>query len=116
VLLLRGELAVGVDLAFADLLAGGEQFPARTLGEGVGADRGEQVVGGVQLVAGVEPPLLATEPLAVEQVGPGKLGPQRCAAQPLDRLGRRPELADSQTPGARSSASAQSCRSPPHPG
>jgi hypothetical protein len=27
VLLLRGELAVGVDLALADLLAGGKQFP-----------------------------------------------------------------------------------------
>src|SRR5215471_21682026 len=65
VLLLRGELAKGVDLAFADLLAGGEQLPAGALGEGVGADHGEQVVGGVQLPARVEPPLLATEPLAV---------------------------------------------------
>ena len=41
----------------------------------------------MQLVAGVEPPVLAAEPLTVEQVGPGKLGPQRGAAQPLDRLG-----------------------------
>ena len=86
-LLLRGELAVGVDLAFADLLARGQQFAPRSLGEGVGTDFGEQVVGGVQLVAGVEPPVLATEPLAVEQAGPGTLGPQRCSAQPLDRLG-----------------------------
>ncbi len=46
-------LVVRVGLAFADLLAGREQFPARALGEGVGADRGEQVVGGVQLVAGL---------------------------------------------------------------
>jgi hypothetical protein len=37
VLLLRGELVVGVDLAFADLLAGGEQFPACALSEGVGS-------------------------------------------------------------------------------
>src|SRR5437868_8671516 len=86
-LLLLSELAVGVDLAFADLLAGGEQFPARALGEGFGADRVEQVVRGVQLVAGVEPPVLATEPLTVEEVGPGKLEPERCATQPLDRLG-----------------------------
>src|SRR6266516_6336147 len=42
VLLLRGELAVRVDLAFADLLAGGEQFAARAFGEGAGADRVEQ--------------------------------------------------------------------------
>src|SRR6266516_474021 len=75
------------DLAVADLLAGGEQFPASALGEGVGADHGEQVVSGAQLAARVEPPVLATEPLAVEQVGPGKLGPQRCAAKQLDRLG-----------------------------
>ena len=56
-------------------------------GEGLGADRVEQVVGGLQLLAGVEPAVLATEPLTVEQVGAGELGPQRCAAQPLDRLG-----------------------------
>ena len=87
VLLLRSELAVGVDLAFADLLAGGEEFPARALGEGVGADRVEQVVGGAQLVAGVEPAVLPAEPLTVEQVSPGQVGPQLGAAQPLDRLG-----------------------------
>jgi len=74
VLLLGGELAVGVDRAFADLLAGGEQFPACALGEGLGADRVEQVVGVVQLAAGVEPTVLATEPFAVEQVGPGNRG------------------------------------------
>jgi Enoyl-CoA hydratase/isomerase len=68
VLLLRRELAVGVNLAFADLLAGGEQLPARALGEGAGTDRVEQVVGGAQLMAGVEPAVLATESLPVEQV------------------------------------------------
>ena len=77
----------GVDLAFADLLAGGEEFPARALGEGVGADRVEQVVGGLQVVAGVEPAVLPAEPLTVEQVRPGQVGPQRSATQPLDRLG-----------------------------
>ena len=62
VFLLRSELAVRVDLAFADLLAGGEQFAARALGEGFGADRVEQLIGGVQLVAGVEPPVLKQRP------------------------------------------------------
>ena len=70
-LFLRGELVVGVDLAFADLLAGGKQFPARALGKCVGADRGEQGLRVPQLVAGVEPPVLVAEPLAVEQVGAG---------------------------------------------
>jgi hypothetical protein len=87
VLLLRGELVAGNGLAFADLLAGGEQFPPRALGEGFGADRGEQVVGGVQLMTRVEPPVLATEPLPIEQPSSGQLGAQRRAAQPLDRLG-----------------------------
>ena len=98
VLLLRSELAVGIDLAFADLLAGGKQFAARALGEAVGPDRGEQVVGGVQLVAGVEPPVLATEPLTKKQVGSGQLRPKLGAAEPLDRLGvavlRLPAFAD----------------------
>ena len=38
-------------------------------------------------MARVDPPALAAQPLAVEQVGAGELGPQRRAAEPLDRLG-----------------------------
>jgi hypothetical protein len=48
--------------------------------EGLGADGGEQVAGRARLVAGVGPPVLPAQPLAVEQVGPGQLGPQRRAA------------------------------------
>ena len=87
VLLLRGEFGVGGHLPLADRLASGEQFPAGSLGEGLSANHGEQVVGGAQLVAGVTPPELAAKPLAVEQVGTGELGPQPGAAEPLDRLG-----------------------------
>jgi hypothetical protein len=61
VLLLRGELGVRVHFPLADLLTGGEQFPARAFGESVGADRGEQVVGGVQLVARVDPLVFAAQ-------------------------------------------------------
>ena len=77
----------GVDLAPADLLARGQQLAAGALGEGLRAHRGEQVVGGAQLAARVDPSALAMQPLAVQQVGPGELGPQRGAAEPLDRLG-----------------------------
>jgi hypothetical protein len=76
-----------VSTAFADLLAGGDQFPACALGEGLGADHGEQVVGGVQLMTGVDPPVLATKPLTEEQVGPGQLRAKRRVPQPLGRLG-----------------------------
>src|SRR6202042_3214552 len=57
------------------------------LGEGFRAHLGEQVVGGVQLVTGLGPAVLATEPLAEEQVAPGCFGAKRCTSQPLDRLG-----------------------------
>ena len=46
VLLLRGELGVGVDLPLADRAAGGEQLPTCALGEGLSANHGEHVVGG----------------------------------------------------------------------
>ena len=41
---------------------------------------------GAELGARVHAAILATQPLAVEQVRAGELGPQPGAAQPLDRL------------------------------
>jgi hypothetical protein len=108
VLLLRGELAVGVDVAFADLLPGGEELAARALGEGFGADRVEQVVGGVQLVAGVEPAVLPAEPLTVEQAGPGQSEPSIAVmadSRPSASLARsaRPVLAAASISSGRTS-------------
>ena len=71
VLLLRGELALGVHLAFAGLLASGEQFPAGAFGEGLCADVREKAVGGVELPAGVEAAVLPAQPFAIEEVGAG---------------------------------------------
>ena len=52
------------------------------------------VVGGAQLLARVDAPALAAQPLAVEQVRAGELRPQPGPAEPVDRLavqrGRRP--------------------------
>ena len=50
------------------------------------ADRGEHVVRGAQLRPGVGPPALAAQPLAVEQVRAGEVGPEAGAAKPVDRL------------------------------
>jgi hypothetical protein len=45
------ELLARLGAAFADLIPGSDQFPAGALGERLHPDRGEQVVGGAQLLA-----------------------------------------------------------------
>ena len=74
-------------LAFADLLAGGEQLPARPLGEPLGTHRRERVERRAQLLAAIDTTPFATQPLPVQQLGPGELGSQRGAAEPVDRFG-----------------------------
>ena len=108
--LLRGQIVARLDRPLAHLLARRQQLPARALGERLHPDRRELLVGGAELLARVDPATLAAQPLAVEQVRAGELGPQPGAAQPLDRLaiqalgGRRPRSA---APG-----SAPRCRAP----
>jgi hypothetical protein len=85
VFLLRRQLGAGVDLAPANPLARGRQLVPGTLGEGLRAHRGEQLVGGAQLEARVDPSVRAAQPLAVQQVGPREFGPHPGAAEPLDR-------------------------------
>jgi hypothetical protein len=53
------EVVRGLDGALAYLLARGDQLPAGALGERRHADRGEHVVGGPQVLARVEAPVLA---------------------------------------------------------
>src|SRR4029453_8420136 len=68
------------------LLARRQELTPGALGERLHADRGELVVGGSKVGAGVDPAILAAQPLAVEQVSPGELGAQSCPPQVLDRL------------------------------
>ena len=72
--------------ALAGCLAGCEELATGALGEGLGAHAVEHVVGGSQLLAGVEPSLFASQPLAVQQVSPGEMHDDPAAPQPLDRL------------------------------
>ena len=67
-------------------LAGGQQLAAGALGERLGADPAEAVVGGSKLLARVDAPVLATQPLAVEQLGAGEVDHATGAREPLDRL------------------------------
>ena len=82
----RGELAVPGGGARAGGLAGGPQLAAGPLGERLHADLSEHLVRGAQLRPRLGPPALAAQPLTVQQVGAGELGPNAGAAEPADRL------------------------------
>ena len=63
--LLRGEGVAGLDREPARGLAGGEQLAARALGERLGTEAAEALVGGAQELAGLGAPVLAPEPFPV---------------------------------------------------
>ena len=84
--LLRREYVERLDGALANRLAGGEQFSAGTLGERLGAESGEHVVGGTELFARVDATLSAAEPFAVEEVGASEVNDDPAAGEALDRL------------------------------
>src|SRR4051812_3556086 len=67
-------------------LAGGQQLAACALGERLGADLVEAVVGGAELLARVNAPVLATQPFAVQELGAGVMDHATAALEPLDRL------------------------------
>src|SRR5262249_2637501 len=83
--LLRGQLVPGLHGAPPGTLAGGGELLARAFGERLHADCAERVVRRAELRAGVDPPALAPEPLAVEQLRSGKLGAKPAAAEMVDR-------------------------------
>ena len=66
------------------LLAGGLKLLAGALGERLHADRRQHLVGRAQLVARVDPAVLAAQPLPVEQMSARELGPKRGPCQSLD--------------------------------
>src|ERR1700733_2177899 len=84
--LLRGELADRLGRWLAHRVAGGQQLTPGALSERLDAHRGEQAMGGPQLGAGVLAPVLAAQPLAVQQVRAGYGRAHEGTAEPLDRL------------------------------
>src|SRR4051795_10793440 len=82
--LLRGQIVASLDGPPTHLLAGGLKLFAGALGERLHADRGQHLVGRAQLVARVDPAVLAAQPLPVEQMSAGELGTKRGPCQPLD--------------------------------
>src|SRR5262249_33949519 len=82
--LVRREVVARVVAALAHLRAGGDQLAPRALGESARAHRGEALVRRAQLLARVDAPGLAPEPLAVVQ--PGARLMRLHARERLDRL------------------------------
>src|SRR5262249_37826060 len=81
-----GEHAGRVVGAPAHGLARGLELAPCALGEPVGADGAEHLVGGSKLLAGVRAAPLMTEPLAVSKAGPGELDRAAAPLESLDRL------------------------------
>ena len=84
--LLRGELVARACGARAGGLADGQQLAAGPLREGLHADRSEHVIRSAQLRPRLGPPVLATQPLAVQQVRAGEFDTKAGSAQPIERL------------------------------
>ena len=85
-LLLRGQVGPGVLDPPAHLLPGGQQLSPGPFGETLGAHGRERLVRGPQLATGLGPPVLAAQPLAVAQPGPGQVYGHPGPAQPVERL------------------------------
>ena len=66
------------------MLARGAQLGPGPVGERRHAQRAEQLAGGAQLLARAAAPTATTQPLAVQQVGPGQLRGDLAPPQVLD--------------------------------
>ena len=83
---MRGELVARGYGARAGGLADGQQLAAGPLREGLHADRSEHVIRSAQLRPRLGPPVLATQPLAVQQVRAGEFDTKAGSAEPIERL------------------------------
>ena len=83
---LRCEQAEGDRGASARCLAGGRQLAAGPLGEPLCTKPVEQLVGGAQLLAGVDSTVFAAQPLAIHQLGPSQVKRDMATAEARNRL------------------------------
>jgi hypothetical protein len=84
--LLRGEDVPVLLRAPGNLLAGSRELLARALGKGPRADSGERVMRVSELLARIDAPVLAAQPLPVQELGAGEVDDATAAPEPLDRL------------------------------
>ena len=84
--LLGGQIVARFDGPLAYLLARRLKLIPCALGERLHPDRGQDLVGRAQLLARLDPAILAAQPLTVQEMCAGDLGPEPGALQPLDGL------------------------------
>ena len=83
---LRSEVSDGLDRPLAHGLSSRSQLAACPIGEGLHPDGAQQLVRGPQVFTGVGPSLLPPQPLAVDEIGPSKLGAKLRTSEPVDGL------------------------------
>jgi hypothetical protein len=84
--LLGRENLTRLDRALAYRLAGGQEFATGALSKRFGAETVRYLVGGSQLFACVDAPVLATQPFAVHQVGASQVNGDTAAFEAGDGL------------------------------
>jgi hypothetical protein len=84
--LLRSELVAGLDCAFADALAGGQELSLGPRGERAGAHAGEHLKRRAELFSGVEASALASQSFPVEQVRAGEVETDAVTGEVHDRV------------------------------
>src|SRR3954454_24247842 len=84
-LFLGRELIAGVVSALAHLLASGQQLASRALCEAIGSHRGENGMCLAELFAGIDPPGLTAEPLAIAEPGTSEVRRHPRTPERLDR-------------------------------
>ena len=67
-------------------LARGRELSTGAIGERLGSGLTEHLVGGSKVLAGVDAPVLATQPLAVHEVCAGEMDGDTSALESFDRL------------------------------
>src|SRR5215208_3540989 len=86
VCLLGCEHAARVVLALPRRFTRGQELVPGPVGKPFGPDAAEHLVGGSELLARVDAPVLATQPFAVQKPGAGEVDHATAARKPLDRL------------------------------
>src|SRR5438128_11134689 len=84
--LLRSELVERVHGPLARTLACRQQLAFGAARERLGADRGELLESGAELLSSVGAATLAAQPLPIQQAGPGELESHAGTGEVLDRL------------------------------
>lgn len=109
-LLLERQLVPRVVGPLTHLLARGQQLVPGPLGEALGAGRQERLARDPQLLARIDPPALAPEPLPVEQARARELQAQAGPGQAFDRLAVERSASSPSLASARTRASIPSAQ------